>query len=183
MASSAATALPQPIVHVHIVVSDNSGPHKDNAPDLWFGILNLPSYTGVLAPPAMRVVVNLSTKWLPVVRAPRAFYGPTESSSEALIRTFTDTTNDNPPLEQLTAAVEVEACVLSSNVMHFRPLVILIKANRFLQKPPPQGFPYVLNNDYMMLNMPAEDSYHNENMQGTRAGRRVGMSYANGFFP
>ncbi|KAL0630997.1 hypothetical protein Q9L58_010150 [Maublancomyces gigas] len=70
----------------------------------------------------------------------------------------------NPAHIQLTDAEEVEALVTSSNARQLRAQVVLHRALGGDQTPPPDCFAYIEDEDYTIIDMPAEDSDHDENM-------------------
>lgn len=164
----------RPPVHVHMVDPDAEGapPH---GPYPWFGRGTRPAYTRVLAYLIMRELVNLARKHMAPERAARDFYGAIETPGPAPANAPYDVPYGDPACVQLTDAEEVEAWVSSSNARPLRVLVVLHRTQRGIQTPPPPGFPYVHDQDYTMLDMPAEDSDHDEKMRVNRHGMKVAM--------
>ncbi|KAL0630443.1 hypothetical protein Q9L58_010710 [Maublancomyces gigas] len=160
----------RPPIHIDTIDPDATDIAHGQYP--WSGPGNRLAYTGVLARLTLRELVNLSKKHMPEGRAVQAIFGATDNPPTAA---GADGPFSNPAHIQLTDAEKVEAWVTSSYARPLRAQVVLHRALRSDQTPPPYDFAYIENDDYTMIDMPAEDSDCDENMPVTKEGKRVGM--------
>ncbi|KAL0631153.1 hypothetical protein Q9L58_009986 [Maublancomyces gigas] len=70
---------------------------------------------------------------------------------------------------------EFEPWVARTNGRPSRGQAVLDKALGEVRTPPSDGFEYIENENYTIIDMPAEDSDHDKNMPVTKDGKGVGM--------
>jgi len=119
---------------------------------------------------------------MPVRRTLRAVNGETENPGAPPTGAPADITFGNSSYIQLTDAEKVEAWVSSSNARPLRFLVVLHRANRTAQTPAPDSFSYFMDMEFDVVDLPAEDSDHNENACITKTGQKVAMPRADTSF-
>ena len=158
------------IITVTVVDPDFYGGHHPSvAPEyFWDDEGNEPNFAGIMTEPTFNELCRVILKHTPAGRVIRSIQGAMEDAPEG----------QAPRSVQITDSEEVECWLQDTKTRPHRILAILHRAGMDgidgLETPPARrSFPHIQEEDYTLVDLPAEDTEFDPNVRVTTTGRRI----------